>query len=189
MTIRAECVLAERQAGAIAIGEAGDDERESYRRHLAGCERCLHELSGEREIERIMMAVTRARDDERWEPDLRPVFARRAVRRPLWVWAGALAAGIVLVAAWRLAEAPRPATVQTISALETRSIAALGTQTAPRREGRAESLVVGAKLLTASLSVSVDQRGKPLHCSIVKSSGSRALDESICRAALHAPTQ
>jgi len=185
---RAECTLAEQRAGAIALGEASDGERESYRRHLTGCARCLLELGGEREIERIMTTVARARDDERWEPDLRPVFARRAVRRSLWAWAGALAAVIVLVAAWRVAEAPRPVPVHTISALETRSIAALGTQTAARREGRAESLVLGAKLLTASLSVSVDGRGKPVRCSIVKSSGSLALDESICRAALHPHT-
>ncbi len=73
-----------------ASGEASrrDSDRRSprkgtraYRGHLAGCRRCLHAMGGEREIERIMSAVTRARDEERWEPDLRSQLARRAKPR------------------------------------------------------------------------------------------------------------
>jgi hypothetical protein len=113
---------------------------------------------------------------------------RKTLRRSSWTWAGALAAAIALFVAWRVADLPRPAPVHTLSALETRSIAALGTQTAARREGRAEALVVGASVLTASVSVSVDEHGKAVRCSIVKTSGNRALDDSLCRAALRAGT-
>jgi hypothetical protein len=78
MTSRADCTRAEGLAGAIAIGEAGEAERDAYRAHLAECARCLHELGGEREIERVMTAVGQARDDECWEPDLRSTLAQRS---------------------------------------------------------------------------------------------------------------
>lgn len=188
MTIEADCRIAEERAGAIAIGEASDLEREAYRRHLAVCERCVRELGGEREIERVIATVARARDDESWEPTLRPVSARHAARRFGWAWAGALAASVALFATWRILDVPRSAPVHTLSALETRSVAALGTETTSQREGRAESLVVGGRVLTASVNVSVDGRGKAVRCSIVKTSGDRALDDSLCRAALHAHT-
>lgn len=93
------CSRAEALAGAIALGEATDAERDDYRRHLAACSPCIAALGGEREIERTMAAVAAARDSEVWQPDL-----RAALRRPSWVgrkaWriaAGALA--IVAIAA------------------------------------------------------------------------------------------
>ncbi|HTV91788.1 MAG TPA: TonB family protein [Verrucomicrobiae bacterium] len=62
------CSRAEILAGAIALGEASEAEREEYRRHIATCSSCLGALGGEREIERVMAAVAQARDVETWEP-------------------------------------------------------------------------------------------------------------------------
>ncbi len=36
-TVQNDCIVAERLAGAIAIGEAGDEERVAYRAHVAAC--------------------------------------------------------------------------------------------------------------------------------------------------------
>ncbi|HXO16892.1 MAG TPA: hypothetical protein VN909_01855 [Candidatus Dormibacteraeota bacterium] len=188
MMTRSDCSLAETLAGAIAIGEAGDAERDSYRAHVAGCERCLQEFGGEREMERVMSAVRRARDDERWEPDIRKALVRRAAPRQAWRWGAALAAVVIAIGgAFSLEKRPQVAPPQhTISAGETRAIAAIGTQSAPRREGRAESLVVGSEApLRTSFTLSMDGRGTPLHCAITKSSGDRALDRAVCAAALH----
>jgi anti-sigma factor RsiW len=185
MTSRADCALAERRAGAIAIGEASEAERAAYCKHLAGCSQCLHDLGGEREIERVMNTVARARDDERWEPELRAAVLRRPVSHRAWIWAGAFAAAIVLGIAIRATQAPHITPVHSISASESRALAALNTQTAPRREGHAESLRVGAPVSAASLTVGIDAQGRPVRCTVVKSSGDRTLDESICRAALH----
>ena len=52
---------AETLAGAIALGEATDQERDAYRRHLAVCRACLDAFGGEREIERVMARFRRAR--------------------------------------------------------------------------------------------------------------------------------
>jgi TonB family protein len=81
-----ECVRAETLAGAIALGEATDAERDAYRGHLARCRRCVTLLCGEREIERVSQVVQEARDGESWQPDLRPTLraalhARGARRR------------------------------------------------------------------------------------------------------------
>ncbi len=62
------CSRAEVLAGAIALGEANEAEREEYRNHIATCASCLAALGGEREIERVMAAVAQARDAETWEP-------------------------------------------------------------------------------------------------------------------------
>jgi outer membrane biosynthesis protein TonB len=71
-----------------------------------------------------------------------------------------------------------------LSAQESRALAALGTQTAPRREGHAESLAVGAATFSTTFDVTVDGRGAPVRCTITKSSGDRDFDQAICRAAL-----
>ncbi len=189
MSARTDCGTIERLAGAIAIGEAGDLERETYRSHLAGCARCLNELGGEREIERVMLGIARARDDERWEPDLRAAFARKTSRRFGWTAVAALAAAIAVVVGVRAIEQPQPAPVaqRSVPAQEARAIAALSTQTVPHREGRAESLALGAPAtLAATLRVNVNARGIPVGCSVAKSSGNATLDESICRAAMRA---
>lgn len=62
------CERAEVLAGAIALGEATDIERDEYRGHISACAPCLRALGGEREIERVMDVVAQARDDETWEP-------------------------------------------------------------------------------------------------------------------------
>jgi hypothetical protein len=145
MMSRADCARAEALAGAIAIGEAGEAERNAYRAHLAQCAQCLRELGGEREIERVMNSVGQARETECWEPDLRSTLARRPTSHRVLAFAGVLAALVVAFFVLRPAPAPRAvAPVHTLSAQETRGLAALGTQTAPAREGRAESRAVGA---------------------------------------------
>jgi anti-sigma factor RsiW len=186
ITSRVDCTTAERLAGAIAIGEATDEQRDTYRAHLAGCARCVHELGGERDIERVMSTIPRARDDERWDPDLRAAGPRRAPSRP-WLWAGALAAAIAAIVSLRLLEPPKAAapSAHAVSAQQVRALAALGTQTATPHEGRAESLAVGSANLSAALRVSVNAHGVPVRCQITQSSGDRALDESICRMAMH----
>jgi TonB family protein len=68
-------------AGAIALGEATDDERREYREHIAACPECLHALGGEHEIERVAATVTNARDEEVWEPEIGDVVATRTRRR------------------------------------------------------------------------------------------------------------
>ena len=186
MTIRADCVQAEGLAGAIAAGEASQTEREAYRWHLASCPSCLNNFGGEREIERVMAVISRAREDERWEPDLRGALRQRAPRRG-WVWAAALGVAVVAALALRATQIPKTVPPQhLVSALEARALAALGTESASPREGRAESLAVGTTTLSTSFELSVDERGVPVRCTITKSSGLRALDESVCRAAMHA---
>jgi hypothetical protein len=182
---RTECAQAERRAGAIALGEASDGDREAYRKHLAACLQCLRELGGEVEIERVMQSVARARDAERWEPDLGAIRTRKPLTARAWIWAGAFGAAIVLGIGLRAAQTPQVPTVRAISASEARALAALTTQTAPGREGRAESLRVGGAVTSASFTVAVDARGRAVRCTIVKSSGNRAIDASICRSALH----
>jgi hypothetical protein len=188
MTRQDNCAVAERLAGAIAIGEAGETERDAYRSHVSGCARCLHDLGGEREIERVMGTIARARDDERWEPDRRVTLIKRHAPRTTWTLATALAAAIALVVGVRVTEKPQAVAPpqRTISMHDARALAALDTQTAPRREGRAESLAVGAATFSTAFDVTVDARGTPLRCTITKSSGDRALDQSVCGAAMHA---
>lgn len=188
-TVQSDCTLAERLAGAIAIGEAGEEDRVAYRAHLADCRRCLHALGGEREIERVMSAVARARADECWEPERRMTLGRRHMGRNAWTLAAALAAAIILAIGVRAAEKPRTiaSPQRTVSVQEVHAIAALDTQTAPRREGRAESISLGAATtFSTAFDVTVDERGTPLRCTITKSSGSRVADRSVCRAAMHA---
>jgi TonB family protein len=87
------CSRAEILAGAIALGEASEAEREEYRQHIATCASCLGALGGEREIERVMAAVAQARDAETWEPLPRRAGERsraRAWRAGLSVLAAAL---------------------------------------------------------------------------------------------------
>jgi len=187
MMTRDDCSAAQTLAGAIALGEATESERDRYRAHLAGCGQCVNEFGGERELERVATVVAQARDDERWEPDIRKALARRPAPRRAWSWGAAFAVAVIVaggvVAGERKPEVAAPQHV--VSAKDVRAIAALDTQTAPRREARAESLVVGSAVpLTTGFAVSVDRHGTPLRCSITKSSGYNALDRAVCRAAL-----
>ena len=187
MKSRADCTPAQELAGAIAIGEATEAERASYRAHIAGCAQCLEELGGEREIERVMATMVQARDAERWEPDLRRTFARRHSPRRALRWGVAVAAvaaiGFALVAMEKNASVT--ATQAKTSVQVAHAVAALNTQTGPRREGHAESLAVGSAIpLSTAFAVKVDRAGTPLQCTITKSSGNSALDRAVCRAAL-----
>lgn len=188
MSVRTDCEAVERLAGAIAIGEADDRDRESYRSHLAVCRKCVGEFGGEREIERVMATVANARDEESWQPDLRPALARTGSRRYGWSAAIALAAAVAIVVGVRSIDRPTPpiAAQRSISMQEARAIAALDTQTAPRPQGRAESLSLGPETLAATVRVSVSARGTPARCTIVKSSGNAILDRSMCRTAMRA---
>jgi hypothetical protein len=180
---RVDCTGAERLAGVIALNEASDGERNAYRAHLAACGHCLRDLGGERDIERVMGTVARARDEERWQPDLR-ALARRSAPSRAPMWAVALAAAIAVVAGIGVAQQLRPAAATpSISASEARALAALGTQTMPQREGRAESLAVAGASAT-TLNLRIDAHGVPVQCTIAASSGNLAKDNAICRAAM-----
>lgn len=93
------CARSEMLAGAIALGEATEAERDAYRRHLAACGRCVDLFGGEREIERVMGTVAAARDTEVWQADVTPALARRpADRRRIVLATGGAAAVAALVA-------------------------------------------------------------------------------------------
>lgn len=184
---RADCAIAERLAGAIALGEASDAQRDAYRRHLASCPECLQDLGGEREIERTMVAVAQAREEESWEPDLRAALARRRSSRLGWIWSAVLGVAVLVLIGLRFTEPPRsPVAVShpAISASEARALAALNTQSVPRREGRAESLTLGTPLRSASIDLRVNEHGTPVRCTVTRSSGDRVLDQSICNVAM-----
>ena len=61
---------AEVLAGAIALGEATDEERIEYRRHVSGCPKCLHAFGGEHQLEALHHVVRSAGAGEVWEPDV-----------------------------------------------------------------------------------------------------------------------
>lgn len=85
-------------AGAIALGEASDEERSEYRKHIAACTGCLRALGGEVEIERIAGTVAAARDAEMWEPALGDVVAKRTRRRSRLLAWGFSSFGLALAA-------------------------------------------------------------------------------------------
>ncbi len=192
------CVQAETLAGAVALGEAGDDERDAYRRHLIACRSCLAELGGEREIERTMRLVALARDAERWEPGARDLFARRRASVRFGRWAALAGAAAVAVFGLFVTHGRAPVTTPVRQAAQrpapaqvSRAVAALGTQSGPRLENRADLLALGPAIAgaggaagTTAFTVRVDAGGRPLSCTVGKSSGSRALDDAVCRAAM-----
>jgi TonB family protein len=90
------CVRAEVLAGAIALGEATEMQRDAYRRHLACCPACCERLGGERQIERAARTVAEASDDERWEPSISFSQMRERRRRRL---RARIAASVVAIAA------------------------------------------------------------------------------------------
>lgn len=188
MIDRVDCASAERYAGAIALDEADDCCRDAYRKHLAHCERCLTNLGGEREIERAMSVVARAREDEGWQPDLRVAFARRPNTRAIWAAAVGLIAIVLIVAGSEIPRATRTviAARQAIPAHEAQALAVLGTQTSIHTAGRAESLVLGSAGRPTTFEVSIDSHGNPVRCMVTQSSGDGAFDRSICRNAMHA---
>ncbi len=224
--VQLDCLGAEALAGAIALREATDVERQAFRLHLTSCKRCVETIGGEHEIERIADSVAQARESERWEPALPKVTGKSASRlRRIPQWTGAVAAVAVIglgiyTLAERAAEHPivvvqNVVTLARPTAQEKRSIAALSTQITPKSEQQAESLklesgsaavrdvtpVGGEGALvphppaiayqegaegTTAFGVLVDRHGKPLGCTIEKSSGYKALDDAVCHAAMQA---
>ena len=87
------CNQAEVLAGAIALGEATDAERQAYRGHVATCSSCLRANGGEHEIERTMACVGQARNDETWDPDLTALVREKMNGRKRWLRAGLSVAG------------------------------------------------------------------------------------------------
>ncbi len=80
-----DCARVEILAGAIALGEASETERDDYRRHISACPSCLRALGGEREIERVMATVKHAAQSEVWEPvPLRAGERRMRTVRRAW---------------------------------------------------------------------------------------------------------
>jgi hypothetical protein len=188
MTTRTDCAQAELLAGAIALGEADEPQRTTYRAHLAVCRRCCLELGGEREIERVMALPPQARNAERWAPDVRNLRRRGRNFGVAAKSAAILATAAIVIFGFRAVQhhptaATSRAPAPSVSAQEERAIAALNTESAPRREHQAESLVFGG-VSTMKLEVSVDAHGIPKRCTIVKSSDYRMLDQAVCRAAL-----
>jgi len=296
-----DCARAESNAGALALGEASEEQRDEYRAHVARCAPCLNTMGGERDIERTMRLVAAARDEESWAPQVDIDFKERAgVTRHAWqfglaaaavalLWFGARAfvpvagtptAGHVAVVAHQpvtttsertasaghdlvvlhnvatlkrpplvaapapvrtqpkavaishsAARAPAPAAHPAVahaspppalvavtdpSQRDERSVSALRTVgTAPPAPQRAESIAVmpapgitrdavplgGENAIvphppaiayyenaegTTAFEVSVDERGAPVKCTIVKSSGFLVLDDAVCRAAMRA---
>jgi hypothetical protein len=190
MTMQCDCARAEMLAGAIALGETDEAQRDTYRNHLATCAGCRNDLGGEREIERVMATTREARDSERWEPVLRPAHMRTPARRSTWQWAVALAAAAALIVGLRAIDKPSNGTAMVSgasvsSAQVARAVAALNTQTAPRRENQAESLsFASTRSSTLAVALSLDVRGMPKQCTVTKSSGNRVLDRAVCRAAI-----
>ena len=89
------CSRAEVLAGAIALGEATEVEREEYRNHISTCASCLAALGGEREIERVMTTIAQARDAETWEPIPRRLGERSRTRA--WQTGAAVLAAAVAI--------------------------------------------------------------------------------------------
>jgi TonB family protein len=91
------CREAEIVAGAVALGEATDVQRETYRRHIAACAVCLSAYGGERQIERTMERIALARDGESWDPDVSRAL-RQNITHPARFWrAGFSVAAVAIV--------------------------------------------------------------------------------------------
>lgn len=182
------CARAEIVAGAIALGEAREDERHAYRAHLAHCSRCVNALGGEREIERTVSLVASARESERWEPDVRRQLAR-AVNGPMrlrWlsVAATAIVAMLAIVILQRHPVIPHKSALPAPVADTQRAqaIAALGTQNMPAFQNQAESLQFRSGA-TLTLRVVLDAHGKPVRCAVLHGA-QRSLDRAFCAAVM-----
>ena len=113
--MKQHCARAEMLAGAIALDEATDAERDEYRRHVAACAPCLGALGGEREIERVMRTVADAHASETWEPIV-PSTSERRSRAVRSVWrfglsTAAMAVIVSLAAHFIVAATVRPVTL------------------------------------------------------------------------------
>lgn len=192
MRIGADCGQAEVLAGAIALGEAGDAERNAYREHLSVCRRCLVSIGGEREIERAMSVIGQAREQEHWQPQARSLFSRAKSRGPFVRWSAAVVAALLVVFVARQGYQSYPVVVNSVTPpaktsvtaeQEARVVAALGTQSVPKREHHAESLAFSARenaAQTITVKVSFDAAGKPTHCKGVHHASSQKLVATLC---------
>jgi len=191
MRIGADCGQAEILAGAIALGEAGDAERNAYREHLSVCRRCLVSIGGEREIERVMSVIGQAREQEQWQPQARSLFARAKSRGPILRWSAAVVAALLVVFVARQGYQNHPVVVNSVTPAKTsvtaeqeaRIVAALGTQAVPKREHHAESLAFSAResaAQTITVKVSFNAAGKPTHCKGVHHANSQKLVAALC---------
>lgn len=136
-----DCARAEITAGALALGEASEVQRDEYRRHIAGCRGCVTGLGGERDIEATMRVIAQARDGERWEPN--PPSARRHRTGPARMWqAGAfgIAAACALWIGGRAFATHPSAIVQRVA--DARNAPAVAPPTAVRPPARGHDLVV-----------------------------------------------
>jgi hypothetical protein len=179
-------------AGAIALGEAGDAERNAYRQHLSVCRRCVVSIGGEREIERVMSLVAEAREQEHWQPQARGLFSHAKKRGPALRWGAAAAAALLAVFVARQGYQSHPVVVHSVTLpakagvsaqQEARVAAALGTQAAPKREHHAESLAFGAREnvpQTITVKVSFDAHGKPTQCKGVHRPNGGHLVATLC---------
>ena len=189
MKAPSNCAAAEILAGAIALGEAGDEQRHAYREHLSRCRHCLTQIGGEREIERVINVVAQARDQEQWQPDVRRALARVPRRRRAWKWGAGLAAAAAVSIAILATQRHAPVVVHSVATQDLTAVAALGTQTMPQREHRAESLAFSsaqAARSTITFEVRLDERGKPTRCTVIKRSGPASLDAALCDAVMRA---
>ncbi|HLY01375.1 MAG TPA: hypothetical protein VKR56_02625 [Candidatus Cybelea sp.] len=189
MKAASNCAAAEILAGAIALGEAGDEQRHAYREHLSTCRPCLTAIGGEREIERVMNVVAQARDQERWQPDVRRALAHAPGRRQAWKWGAGLAVAAAFAVTILVTQRHAPVVVHSVAVQNLGDVAALGTQTMPQREHRAESIAFTspqAARATITFEVRLDGRGKPAQCTVIKHSGRAALDAALCHAVLRA---
>jgi hypothetical protein len=187
--VASNCATAEILAGAIALGEAGDEQRHAYREHLSTCRHCLTAIGGEREIERVISIVAQARDQERWQPDLRRARARVPNRQYAWKWGAGLAVAATFAVAIVATQRHAPVVVHSVATQDLGPVAALSTQTFPRREQRAESLAfTGAQAArsTITFEVRLDARGEPVRCTVIKHSGRASLDAAVCNAVMRA---
>jgi TonB family protein len=92
------CRDAEIAAGAIALGEATETERDAYRLHLSRCVHCVQTIGGEREIERTMQRLVDAREAETWQPAVSP--ARLRPRPAGFAWGMTAIAVAVVAVSW-----------------------------------------------------------------------------------------
>jgi anti-sigma-K factor RskA len=104
--------LVHEQAAAYALDALDDEERESFERHLATCERCRADLGGFRDAAALMAVdvepvdpppelrgrILEAARAER--PNVVPMRRRRLVEQPLVWFAAAAAAAAVAFAVW-----------------------------------------------------------------------------------------
>lgn len=142
--IQQGCARAEILAGAVALGEATEVEREEYRRHISACGACLRELGGEREIERVMSVVDDARASETWEPVGSPLSrSRRSSFVPALKYGGSVIASalalsfalhLVVAASFRTSSTPPETDIAALGQITHVTLDRRQAETAPKRD-------------------------------------------------------